>query len=53
MNFEKDGKVETALEKAQILCDKFKENNYDIVINRRREKLMLEMLFIKKDAYEG
>ena len=53
LNFEKDGKVETALEKAQILCDKFKENNYDIVINRRREKLMLEMLFIKKDAYEG
>jgi hypothetical protein len=27
--------------------------SYDIVINRRREKLMLEMLFIKKDAYEG
>ena len=53
LNFEKDGKVETALEKAQILCDKFKDNNYDIVINRRREKLMLEMLFIRKDAYEG
>ena len=53
LNFEKDGKVETALEKAQILCDKFKDNNYDVVINRKREKLMLEMLFIRKDAYEG
>ena len=53
LNFEKDGEIEPALEKAQILCDKFKDNNYDIVINRRREKLMLEMLFIRKDAYEG
>jgi hypothetical protein len=53
LNFEKDERVEPALDKAQILCDKFKENNYDIVINRRRDKLMLEMLFIRKDAYEG
>ena len=53
LNFEKDEKVEPALEKAQILCDKFKANNYDVVINRRRDKLMLEMLFIRKDAYEG
>ena len=53
LNFEKDGEIEPALEKAQILCDKFKENNYDVVINRKREKLMLEMLFIRKDAYEG
>ena len=53
LNFEKDGEIEPALEKAQILCDKFKDNNYDVVINRKREKLMLEMLFIRKDAYEG
>jgi hypothetical protein len=53
LNFEKDGEIEPALEKAQILCNKFKENNYDVVINRKREKLMLEMLFIRKDTYEG
>ena len=53
LNFEKDEKVEPALEKAQILCDKFEANNYDVVINRRRDKLMLEMLFIRKDSYEG
>jgi len=52
LNFEKDGEIEPALEKAQILCDKFKDNNYNVVINRKREKLMLEMLFIRKDAYE-
>jgi len=53
LNFEKDEKVEPALDKAQILCDKFESNNYDVVINRRRDKLMLEMLFIRRDAYEG
>ena len=53
LNFEKDEKVEPALEKAQILCDKFEANNYDVVINRRRDKLMLEMIFIRKDSYEG
>ena len=53
LNFEKDEKVEPALEKAQILCDKFEANNYDVVINRKRDKLMLEMLFIRKDAYES
>jgi len=53
LNFEKDEKVEPALEKAQILCDKFEADNYDVVINRRRDKLMLEMLFIRKDSYEG
>ena len=53
LNFEEDEKVEPALEKAQILCDKFKANNYDVVINRKRDKLKLEMLFIRKDAYEG
>ena len=53
LNFEKDEKVEPALEKAQILCDKFEANKYDVVINRKRDKLMLEMLFIRKDSYEG
>jgi len=53
LNFEKDEKVEPALDKAQILCDKFEANNYDVVINRRRDKLMLEMLFIRRDAYES
>jgi hypothetical protein len=53
LNFEKDENVEPALEKAQILCDKFEANNYDVVINRKRDKLMVEMLFIRKDSYEG
>jgi hypothetical protein len=53
LNFEKDEKIEPALDKAQLLCDKFKANNYDVIINRRRDKLMLEMLFIRKDVYEG
>jgi hypothetical protein len=53
LNFEKDEKIEPALDKAQLLCDKFKANNYDVIINRRRDKLMLEMLFIRRDAYEG
>ena len=53
LNFEKDEKVEPALEKAQILCDKFEANKYDVVINRKRDKLMLEMLFIRKDSYDG
>jgi hypothetical protein len=53
LNFEKDEKVEPALDKAQIMCDKFEANNYDVVINRKRDKLMLEMLFIRRDAYES
>ncbi len=53
LNFEKDEQVEPALDKAQIICDRFKAKNYDVVINRKREKLMLEMLFIRKDAYES
>ena len=53
LNFEQDENVEPALDKAQLLCDKFKANNYDVIINRRRDKLMLEMLFIRRDAYEG
>ena len=53
LNFEEEQKVEPALAKAQIICDKFRDNNYDVVINRRRDKLMLEMLFIRNDAYES
>ena len=53
LNFEEDEKVKPALDKAQQLCDKFEANNYDVVINRKRDKLMLEMLFIRRDAYEG
>tara|TARA_R100000030_G_scaffold91214_1_gene76196 strand:- start:232 stop:1044 length:813 start_codon:yes stop_codon:yes gene_type:complete len=53
LNFEKEQKVEPALDKAQMVCDKFKQHGYDVVINRRRDKLMLEMLFIRKDSHEG
>ena len=53
LNFEKDEKIEPALDKAQLLCDRFKQKNYEVVINRRRQKPMLEMLFIRKDCYEG
>ena len=53
LNFEKDEKVEPALDKAQIVCDKFKANNYDVIINRKRGKLMLELLFVRRDSYEG
>ena len=53
LNFEKDERVEPALVKAQIICDKFKANNYNVIINRKRDKLMLEMLFVRKDVYEG
>ena len=53
LNFEKDERVEPALDKAQIVCDKFKANNYDVIINRKRGKLMLELLFVRRDSYEG
>ena len=53
LNFEPDEKVEPALNKAQLVCDKFKQHGYNVVINRRRDKLMLEMLFIRKDVHEG
>jgi len=53
LNFEEGEKIEPALNKAQLLCNKFEANNYDVVINRKRGKLMLEMLFIRKDAYES
>ena len=45
LNFED---FSTSLEKATILCDKFKQN-YNVYINKKREKLMLELIFIRKD----
>ena len=45
--------IDTALAKAKVVVDKFKSNGYKAFINRRREKLMLEMLFVREDLYEG
>ena len=45
--------LETALGKATKAIEKFTDFGYTPVINRRREKLMLEMLFIRKDIYAG
>ena len=45
--------LETALGKATKAIEKFTHFGYTPVINRRREKLMLEMLFIRKDIYAG
>ena len=42
-----------ALAKAKAVVEKFKQHGYNAVLNRRREKLMLEMLFIRKDIYAG
>ena len=49
LNFDRD--IATALDRATKMCNKFRDNNYVVVINRRREKLMLELLFIRKDIY--
>ena len=49
LNFDSD--ITTALDRATKMCNKFRDNNYIVVINRRREKLMLELLFIRKDIY--
>ena len=49
LNFDSD--ITTALDRATKMCNKFRDNNYVVVINRRREKLMLELLFIRKDIY--
>ena len=46
LNFED---FSTSLEKATILCDKFKQNNYNAYVNKKRGKLMLELIFIRKD----
>lgn len=51
LNFDSD--ITTALDRATKMCNKFRDNNYVVVINRRREKLMLELLFIRKDVYAG
>lgn len=49
LNFDSD--ITTALDRATNVCNKFKDNNYVVIINRKREKLMLELLFIRKDIY--
>ena len=46
LNFEN---FSTSLKKAKTLCDKFKQNNYNVYVNKKREKLMLELIFIRKD----
>ena len=45
--------IHIALAKAKAVVEKFKQHGYNAVLNRRREKLMLEMLFIRKDIYAG
>jgi hypothetical protein len=45
--------IESALSKAKTVIEKFETNGYKAFLNRRRDKLMLEMLFIRKDLYEG
>ena len=41
--------IHTSLAKAKAVVEKFKQHGYDAFLNRRRDKLMLEMLFIRKD----
>ncbi len=43
--------IHVALAKAKAVIEKFKQHGYKAVLNRRRDKLMLEMLFIRKDLY--
>lgn len=45
--------LNTALTKATSIIEKFNDYGYTPVINRRRDKLMLELLFIRKDYYAG
>ena len=33
----------------KAVIEKFNQHGYDAFLNRRRDKLMLEMLFIRKD----
>ncbi len=41
--------IHTSLAKAKAVVEKFNQHGYDAFLNRRRDKLMLEMLFIRKD----
>tara|TARA_B100000282_G_C31684691_1_gene468409 strand:- start:142 stop:939 length:798 start_codon:yes stop_codon:yes gene_type:complete len=45
--------IESALSKAKTVIEKFETNGYKAFLNRRRDKLMLEMLFVRKDLYES
>ena len=42
-----------ALDRATKLCNNFRDNNYTVILNRKRDKVMLELLFIRKDVYAG
>ena len=45
--------INIALDRATKLCNKFRDNNYTVILNRKRDKVMLELLFIRKDVYAG
>jgi hypothetical protein len=45
--------IHTALAKAKAVVEKFESHGYKAFLNRKRDKLMLEMLFIRRDLYEG
>ena len=45
--------INVALSKAKTVIEKFEGAGYKAFLNRRRNKLMLEMLFVRKDLYAG
>ncbi len=45
--------INESLTKAKYVVNKFQQNGYKAFINRRRDKCMLEMLFVRQDLYEG
>jgi hypothetical protein len=44
--------LSTVLEKAKTLCDRFKQNGYNVCQNKERNKMVLELIFIRKDVEE-
>ena len=44
--------LSVVLEKAKILCDKFNQKGYNVYLNKVRGKMMLELIFIRKDVEE-
>ena len=36
----------------KILCDKFNQKGYNVYLNKVRGKMMLEVIFIRKDVEE-
>ena len=44
--------LSVVLEKAKILCDKFSQKGYNVYLNKVRGKMMLELIFIRKDVEE-